>query len=960
MLLHLNNRDTKAMTDAYYGLSSFIAYISTLSGIPPGTTPSPATNTEVARAYRHTITSLAKLGLSNDIIKDFQSQSHNNQNSSSSTSSVISDASTFSSIVASDRKYSLTTDMSANEQDATKLAIKEVNILTEKTKMFIKVFRKAAGLEDDDLSQYIFDHDNFRVQKFRAGTWYTASINMSGESASSDGSHQQSLFHLEAFETVIPLDQEAVAVLDHQRNMVVTLLRQIFNVIDLKSSKEDSPFHEDKRQLVLSSLTSLVSLVSNMSNLVESLDLSIFQSHNRRLSSVTMFSNIQHGSTSTSSTGTNITPLNGNSANTSLPPLYLLCDFLEVKQALYDDILSIVTAVQQSDINDQGFIDSLAESLEATKLNTKKMNINDDEGVKDKTEPFQNSEPTTPLRERSGVSNRESNENVIKKCALEFGVTIDSLVQFATALSEERTAMLSFSRTVSNPEYVPATKNVVIQGEVEPIKVTGHHRRTDDDNMPWYLKTDFDDGIIYDSKNSIRGGTLTALVEVLTNHKSINANFNTTILLTFRSFTTPEELFQELVKRFNIQPPEGLSKEEFSKWTEYKQKLIRLRIINVIKKWLEDYWFENTHNNKNIANLLKAMLTFIQQINSDSSDNQCSKNGTGSSSSLSVASNNNPSNHEMKIINLIDSKLNYDNDDLMFSTTRKKLVQNLNLMPNPTPILPKNLKKLKLFDIDPLELARQLTLREFKLFQKITPFELLTRKNRKKKENQHQFINAFIQNSNGLTNWVSFIILKFADMKKRAHAIRYFVNVAEHCRQLNNFSSMMAVISALYSATIHRMKKTWASVSPRTMELLDSMNKLMNSSRNFNEYRDILRMVQPPVIPFFGVYLSDLTFVEDGNPDFLPIPPNSPLSLQGKPIINYAKRLKCADIIREIMQYQIKAYNFQEVPAIQALLDTGFAKAPGVDLQYEISLNLEPRERTNERMARLLEETGYL
>jgi hypothetical protein len=939
MIASINQKETKSINSAYTQLSSFIAYISALTGIPPGTSPSSATNTEVARAYRHTITSLSKLGLSTDIIKDkglstFSIKSRSPSVVSGSSLGSLSNSPRFT----PERKFSIASEISENgELDSLKLGIKETNAVVTKAKNFIKVFRQAVNLTDensldslksdnpllappsDDVSEITL---TYPVKQFRAGMWTTVNVNKSGDykepsslsptatdnalanPVAANVNNRKSLFPLESFDSVIPLDAEAVKVLDHQRNMVVTILRQIFSCLDLKAPKENhinaSQFMEDRRQLILSSLTSLVSLVSNMSNLVESFDLSVFQS-NRRKSSATLFS----------------TPTTNS---TSLPPLFLLCDFLEAKQALYDDIIAIVSAVQKSDINDQGFMEVLAASLASTKISTSKVVA---EGT---AETFDDDHTIT----------FESYENVIKRCALELGVTIDSLVQFATALAEEYTAILSFkngvnfatiddsSETASSSSASLAKTRMTRTHSMSSLAHSAVSVPVSTKDVPWYLEPDYDNEIVYDKKDHLRGGTLRALVERLTYHNSMNATFNTAMLLTFRSFTTPEELFQELVKRFGIQPPEGLSQEEFVKWTDQKQKLVRLRVVNIMKKWLEEYWYEDC-SAKSIQTLLMSMLAFAEQLQAQ----------------------NNPG-HD-KIMKLVEAKLNQDN------SSRRRMVQNSSVPP-PIPILPRNLKRMKIFDVDPLELSRQLTLREFKLFERITPFECLTRRIRKAKiknlsiENT-SYIDAFIQNSNGLTNWVSYMILKYTEAKKRAQAIKYFVNVAEYCRQCNNFSSMMAIISALYSATIHRMKKTWAAVTPRTLEMLDSMNKLMNSTRNFNEYRDILRMVTPPVIPFFGVYLSDLTFVEDGNPDFLEDNPK---------LINFAKRMKSADIIRDIMQYQITHYMFQEVPAIQALLDTGFSKAPPVDAQYDLSLALEPRERTNERMARLLEETGYL
>jgi son of sevenless-like protein len=69
------------------------------------------------------------------------------------------------------------------------------------------------------------------------------------------------------------------------------------------------------------------------------------------------------------------------------------------------------------------------------------------------------------------------------------------------------------------------------------------------------------------------------------------------------------------------------------------------------------------------------------------------------------------------------------------------------MAPAPPPILPKSNKKLKLLDIDPLELARQLTLMESQLYQKIKPMECLQRSREQRTENVDN-ITTVIQTSN--------------------------------------------------------------------------------------------------------------------------------------------------------------------------------------------------------------------
>jgi hypothetical protein len=74
----------------------------------------------------------------------------------------------------------------------------------------------------------------------------------------------------------------------------------------------------------------------------------------------------------------------------------------------------------------------------------------------------------------------------------------------------------------------------------------------------------------------------------------------------------------------------------------------------------------------------------------------------------------------------------------------------------------------------------------------------------------------------------------------------------QKCRQLNNFSTLTSIISALGTAPIHRLNRTWSAVNQRSMATLESMRKLMGSTKNFAEYRDTLHRANPPCIPFFG------------------------------------------------------------------------------------------------------------
>ena len=76
----------------------------------------------------------------------------------------------------------------------------------------------------------------------------------------------------------------------------------------------------------------------------------------------------------------------------------------------------------------------------------------------------------------------------------------------------------------------------------------------------------------------------------------------------------------------------------------------------------------------------------------------------------------------------------------------------------------------------------------------------------------------------------------------------------QKCRNLNNYSTLTSIISALGTAPIHRLGRTWGQVSGRTSAVLEQMRRLMASTKNFGEYRETLHLANPPCIPFFGMH----------------------------------------------------------------------------------------------------------
>lgn len=174
---------------------------------------------------------------------------------------------------------------------------------------------------------------------------------------------------------------------------------------------------------------------------------------------------------------------------------------------------------------------------------------------------------------------------------------------------------------------------------------------------------------------------------------------------------------------------------------------------------------------------------------------------------------------------------------------------------------------------------------------------------------------------------------------------------------------MISIISGLDSAPIYRLDRTWSQVSERSCNFLNPLRQLISSTSSFRVYRDTLRAAVPPCIPFLGgflsldlpvgledpifidrtgLYLKDLTFIEDGNP-----------SLTGEGIINFHKYRMLATTILEIKRFKEVPYALQLISAFQEYLSTQLQSARDLHDLWEKSRSLEPRGRGDENARRL-------
>uniref|UniRef100_A0A3B1IDC6 Ral guanine nucleotide dissociation stimulator-like 3a n=1 Tax=Astyanax mexicanus TaxID=7994 RepID=A0A3B1IDC6_ASTMX len=303
------------------------------------------------------------------------------------------------------------------------------------------------------------------------------------------------------------------------------------------------------------------------------------------------------------------------------------------------------------------------------------------------------------------------------------------------------------------------------------------------------------------------------------------------------------------------------------------------------------------------------------------------------------------------------------------------------------------------------DIAEQLTRLDADLFVKVVPFHCLgcIWSQRDKKENRSlaPTVRATIAQFNAVTNWVITSLLcpnsastpsspqtprspkssclptppqspkpprspRLARMcqsalclltspAQRARIIEKWISVAQECHQLRNFSSLRAILSALQSNSVYRLKKTWAAVSRESVAVFEQLCENFPDENCVLTTREILEdgnqtddgcLSKAPKsprlsprhtscstgeVPYLGTYLTALTMLDTALPD----------TVEGG-LINFEKRRREFEILSQIrvLQASCSLYSFPTHPSICSWLRSS---TPLSDQQsYNLSRELEP------------------
>uniref|UniRef100_A0A3Q1GMG5 Ral guanine nucleotide dissociation stimulator-like 3a n=1 Tax=Acanthochromis polyacanthus TaxID=80966 RepID=A0A3Q1GMG5_9TELE len=236
--------------------------------------------------------------------------------------------------------------------------------------------------------------------------------------------------------------------------------------------------------------------------------------------------------------------------------------------------------------------------------------------------------------------------------------------------------------------------------------------------------------------------------------------------------------------------------------------------------------------------------------------------------------------------------------------------------------------KFDFMDSPVRDVAEQLTRLDAELFVKVVPFHCLgciwSQRDKKENRNLAPTVRATISQFNAITNRVITSLLCLSSSSPSTSS------PLQDCRQLKNFSSLRAILSALQSNAVYRLKKTWAAVS-ESMATFDHLCETFPDENCVLTSREILvESLSSGIVPYLGTYLTVLTMLDTALTD----------TVEGG-LINFEKRRREFEILSQIRQLQASCshYNLPVNPHITSWLQ---AHTLLTDQEYELSRELEP------------------
>lgn len=442
----------------------------------------------------------------------------------------------------------------------------------------------------------------------------------------------------------------------------------------------------------------------------------------------------------------------------------------------------------------------------------------------------------------------------------------------------------------------------------------------------------------------IRCGTLQRLVSALSSGAGEIESANVSVFLsTFRTFATAKDVVDELLKRYK-QIGEEVSMKQ------HVREAHRRAVKTVLCVWLESY--PDDFHDPPSHSVLRSLQKFGEQQMQDGEF--CQKTS--------------------KILKAFSQR-----DDLSGSSSPRN--QNLSFIFSNRTSQDLNanyfVQRPEFTSIPSQTFAEQLTYVDAELFKKVVPHHCLgsvwsQRSHKYSGSTQSPSVYATVEQFNAVTYRVIATVVKqpMLPANERALIVQKWIDIAQECRHLKNFSSLKAIVSGLQSAPVYRLQSVWSLVPRQKLTLFAELSAIFSEENNQRVCRELLnkegtakcadpyltktpkRLLAWPgtvrhrrsplpdaagvtkaqgTVPYLGTFLTDLMMLDAALKD----------TLEGK-LINFEKRRKEFEILMQIKLLQSAACLYQ-IEVDELFMKWFFNIRVYDDSEsFELSLEIEP------------------